>query len=352
MAVRYGKTKSMKGFPIGSIVPWPVDSGQVPIGWIVCNGATLQTTRYPLLYDVVGNVYGGSANSTFTLPDLKDERAVVDIYPGHYSYLKTIGAAHYETWSTTLNSDPFWKEVGETINNSGVFNHQSSIDVVGEIATPKPNLVATVKDVIFTKGEYSESYGIHPRRLSDAHLASHTHGTDGPEDISTSWIDVNQGGDDCASNGSSTTAIIPDCTLNNTVCNQSLTWGNRRIPRNPGGTQAPGGSTVATNGQNLNNNGNGIIQGDMFARTITGSNVNLATDLSTGSATTWGAINGHTHEPTEGTFRCNVGAQKDYTFYDISSNGVSMVQPPPSLATINMNSRTPNLTMLFIIRAF
>lgn len=371
MAVRYGKQKSMRGFPVGSICPWPTDTASVPTGWIVCDGKSYDITRYPLLYDVIGNVYGGTVGNTFALPELTQSRAVVDIYPGHYSYLKTIGAAHYDADSTTLASDPFWVNVGETFNVSGTFNHQSTIDVVGQIAT-KPNLVATVKDVIFSKGDYTETYGIHPRKLSDRHISAHNHGTDGPDGYSTSWVKTGVTGDDCCGTCvTSTTFLVNDCVLSNTKCGTSLTWGARNVPDRAGpapsgdgaegnGVQAGngsqgirGGAAHSTSGTSLNDTtGNGEVKGDLYARTIAGAQRSLASTVSLSTAFNWADINGHTHEPVEAEFRCNIGAQKTYTFYDISSTGVDLVQAPPNQASINMNSKTANLTMLYIIRAF
>jgi len=364
MSVRYGKQKSMRGFPVGSICPWPTDSSQIPMGWVLCDGKAYDIARYPLLYDVIGNVYGGTTGTTFSLPELLQSRAVVDIYPGHYSYLKTIGAAHYDADSTTIASDPFWNNVGETFNNSGTFNHQSTIDVIGVLAS-KPNLVASVKGIIFSKGEFTETYGIHPRKLSDRHISAHNHGTDAPEDYSSSWVKTGVTGDDCCGTCvTSTTFLVNDCVLSNTKCGTSLTWGGRNVPDRPAvnndgngiqgsGQGTKGGAAHATSGFSLNSNtGNGEVKGDLYARTIAGSNRSLAGTVSLATAFNWSDINGHTHEPTEATFRCNVGAQKDYTFYDVSTTGVDLVQAPPNQASINMNSKTANLTMLYIIRAF
>jgi len=351
MSIRYGKTKSMKGFPIGSIVPWASDTSAIPVGWIPCTGTVFQISRYPLLFDVIGNVYGGTPDSTFAVPELNQGRAVVDIYPGYYDYLKTVGAAHYESDSSTRNIDPFWINVGENTNLSNNFTHLSTIDVIGQIANPKPNLVATVKNVIFNKGNYTETYGIHPRKLSDRHLAEHNHGTDIIGEISSSFRIPGGRSDDCRSNRGSTTFILRDCSLDNEICSQSLTVGSRSVPSNASGCYVRGGSTHSNNSRSLQNNGNGFAQGDMYAN-IVAPGAFFASSLSTETATTWNNITGHTHTATEGEFRCSVTAQKDYTFYDISSNGVTMNQPAPNAATINMNSKTPTLSMTFIIRAY
>lgn len=41
-----------------------------PMGWMFCDGRMLDTTRYSVLYSVIGNMYGGDA-AMFALPDLR-----------------------------------------------------------------------------------------------------------------------------------------------------------------------------------------------------------------------------------------------------------------------------------------
>jgi microcystin-dependent protein len=47
-----------------------------PDGWFECKGQLLQVSQYQALYAVIGNLYGGSAGTTFALPNLQG-RAVV-----------------------------------------------------------------------------------------------------------------------------------------------------------------------------------------------------------------------------------------------------------------------------------
>lgn len=42
-----------------------------PLNWALCNGAIMQTRQYPALYSVLGNRFGGTAPSTFALPNLQ-----------------------------------------------------------------------------------------------------------------------------------------------------------------------------------------------------------------------------------------------------------------------------------------
>ncbi|HEX8170522.1 MAG TPA: tail fiber protein [Thermoanaerobaculia bacterium] len=42
-----------------------------PVGWAVCNGATLSINDYQVLFALIGTTYGGDGQNTFALPDLR-----------------------------------------------------------------------------------------------------------------------------------------------------------------------------------------------------------------------------------------------------------------------------------------
>jgi hypothetical protein len=58
------------GAPVGAILYYP--SATIPVGWMTCDGASLSTTAFSLLFSKIGYTYGGSGN-TFRLPDLRGE---------------------------------------------------------------------------------------------------------------------------------------------------------------------------------------------------------------------------------------------------------------------------------------
>lgn len=43
-----------------------------PAGWAFCDGQLLGTSSYPLLFAVIGAIYGGDGTNTFALPDLRN----------------------------------------------------------------------------------------------------------------------------------------------------------------------------------------------------------------------------------------------------------------------------------------
>ena len=99
----YNRLKAQKASPIGTIMPWTGSTSQsalapdaIPKGWIVCNGNQLKAKDYPLLAQILGNLYGpvvepgqpfvGISNSypsyqdddVFNLPTL-NQQALIDL---------------------------------------------------------------------------------------------------------------------------------------------------------------------------------------------------------------------------------------------------------------------------------
>jgi hypothetical protein len=58
------------GAPVGAILYYP--SATIPVGWMMCNGASISTTAFSLLFSKIGYTFGGSGNF-FKLPDLRGE---------------------------------------------------------------------------------------------------------------------------------------------------------------------------------------------------------------------------------------------------------------------------------------
>jgi microcystin-dependent protein len=55
--------------------PWAGELMLVPLnfapkGWFLCNGALIPVARYPALFAIIGNTFGGDGVTTFALPDL------------------------------------------------------------------------------------------------------------------------------------------------------------------------------------------------------------------------------------------------------------------------------------------
>jgi microcystin-dependent protein len=59
------------GIPIGTILPYA--GNIIPNGYLLCDGSEVERTRFPELFDVIGNIYGVPVVgvNTFRLPDLR-----------------------------------------------------------------------------------------------------------------------------------------------------------------------------------------------------------------------------------------------------------------------------------------
>ena len=58
---------SSAAVPIGTMLPYA--GGEVPEGFLLCNGASLSRTEYPELFAAIGDRWGSDSSSTFKLPD-------------------------------------------------------------------------------------------------------------------------------------------------------------------------------------------------------------------------------------------------------------------------------------------
>lgn len=63
------KISTGDGVPLGSILPF-AGNGDLPSGYLLCDGQTVSRTMYPDLFNVIGTTYGaGDGSTTFNLPD-------------------------------------------------------------------------------------------------------------------------------------------------------------------------------------------------------------------------------------------------------------------------------------------
>jgi microcystin-dependent protein len=74
---------------VGEIIPFAGDFA--PDGSLECMGQVLPALQYQALYALIGNTYGGSAGTTFALPDLRG-RLAMGVNPGQAEMGSTIGS--------------------------------------------------------------------------------------------------------------------------------------------------------------------------------------------------------------------------------------------------------------------
>lgn len=98
---------SLAAVPIGTMLPYA--GGEVPEGFLLCNGASLSRTEYPELFAAIGDRWGSDSSSTFKLPDTHHrffEGTTVLSEIGKYvqAGLPNISGEWAHTWANVKNS--------------------------------------------------------------------------------------------------------------------------------------------------------------------------------------------------------------------------------------------------------
>jgi hypothetical protein len=370
-SINYNKIKSMRGYPIGSIIPWSGEVDTIPTGWIACTGATVPVSRYKLLYQAIGNVYGGVVNSTFKIPYINDgSSAIMDIYQGHFTYLQdpVIGDAH-KPQNTNKALDIFWSNVGGADNgnrpSSTQLNYISTIDVVGEQIS-KPDIVASHGAFALSDGDISFSYVPGARKLSDAHIPSHDHdytvnGSDtDPSSYSRTdilglkWRDSYLGPDGAC-------RLSPNRTIFSRSLNDPPKNGTEMATVGPSRTvttnyRAGGGSIIDDGRSDLQTIGSGFTNGDGFSGGNMFSHKSgqkyFFSSLSNDQIN-FSELTGHTHGILKYDFVSKIKIINPGIVSNVKINTVTIDNTSGvNFGTINMSSATATCNMIFVIKAF
>lgn len=370
--IKYNRIRSMKGLPIGAIIPWTSDAAAIPPGWVVCNGVTISNTKYPILYKIIGNAYGGTPGSTYKLPPLTQSAGgVVDAFIGHYNYLKNKGEAHAPTTTTdSASDDPFWNIIGRGTNGDVGSNSQtfwiSTVDLVGEEISTAVQFQAIYDDIDVNDGSYFFTVTYTSRSLGVQHLPTHSHSD--PSTEPTSFQKSNATVSRC-------TGTVPAGTPCNMRCDSTAAY---RVAADPGIHEAISkGNIQADLRRNFKfdpdprtgwtgEGGGGYFQPTTaYAETVAshyrGGDGECGGNMRCGSQILFTSLSHdeknagspHTHGPNnyemEGKYQViSPGLRTDIALNTVRINN----SPGVNYGTINVETATPSLEMLFIIRAF
>ena len=409
MSVYYNNTKFNKGYPVGSIVPWTGESGAIPKGWVSCNGNPVSKETYPMLYKVIGLAYGGTESGTdFNLPNINNgSSGILDITKQMHGYLNNTARPSEPDPLPGLNDmhapdkeiladDVFWAEVqeGDDGNRPGTAqtNYNSTIDVVGELNRVQ-TLSAIYDQVVFNPGEVFKTLIPSNRRLSDVHMPSHNHGftttAEGGGGIAPFITQDGERLDDCTTGDSGPLCtIISDCgraqrpipgdregvspiligdaggmQLINTTWR--CTGPGQQCPEGPANenqiaTRWYGGSTVITRdtgenrarGRGSSFNGDGRVMRDCFSAR-NGNRFTFTSLTPEQRVSDFENIAPHGHSFLGYTFSSRFyriispGLVQDVDSNDVQVNNATGL----NFGTINVNSATPTLSMIYIIKA-
>lgn len=126
----------------GTILLWPMD--WAPHDWALCHGQELKVMDYQALYSLLGNKYGGTAGTTFKLPDL---RGRVPVGMGQGPGLQNQSLARQggsETVSLTVAQLPTHTHAAilQNANFTGEISGGSISDGTCEVSVPLPKMAA------------------------------------------------------------------------------------------------------------------------------------------------------------------------------------------------------------------
>lgn len=230
MPAFYNQLRSLKGTSIGTIIPWAGSIGNVPPGWVICDGRVLNTNDFPELFSVLGYQYGGSSTS-FNLPNLKN-KALVDFHPSHAN-IPNLGY-------NTVNDAEFISRIGEnTANETG--GRTSNIDLYVNLQ-PVNSLTASLSGFSLNESFYTGEVVNVPRALGDQHMGSHTHpGTTDSIVPTLEFVETCQS--EPGTNCPSLFSCADSCAASDywpSEQNGNKTWGSFLIPTEPDNANALG----------------------------------------------------------------------------------------------------------------
>ena len=370
-AAKYNEVRRMRGLPIGTIVPWAAEASAIPTGWLVCNGRNNDIEEYPLLYECIGNVYGGTAGSTFKVPSLtNNQKGIVDVYQGHFEWLSSTGAAGGQFYDaskpeyTSKSADPWWSLIGGGDNGNQSANTQSTwlstFDLVGEF-DGSPNFLATYDDITITEGSYFGIATYNKYYLEDQHLSQHSHGVaNESDDTTTSYNNESGQAVRCPSGGWPEAECKLVCTQtpclrtrngvryanNSGDLNDSFSkWdspaaGGGDVQPVPGGETASGGYYP----------GDGRCGGNMKCASFGGNDKILFTSLSNEEKAD---SEPHNHQSNQYDFESSFNVISPGIVNNVKINTVKIINSAGvNFGTITATTLTPTLDMVFIIRAY
>lgn len=370
-AAKYNEVRRMRGLPIGTIVPWAAESAAVPVGWLVCNGRNNDIDEYPLLYEAIGNVYGGTAGSTFKVPSLtNNQKGIVDVYPGHFEYLSSTGMAggaflaSSKPEYTTKSADPWWSLIGGGNNGNESANTQSTwlstFDLVGEF-DGSPNFLATYDDIELSEGSYFGIATYNSYKLMDYHGSMHSHGVGNQSSTETTSYN-NESGQavKCPSGG----WPVGSCKM---VCSDTPCLRTRngvRYANNSGdldnsfskwdSPSAGGGSVLPVPGGQTASGGyypgDGRCVGNMTCASFSGNDKILFTSLSNDEVAD---AQPHNHTSNQYDFEADFSVTSPGIVNNVKINTVKIINSSgENFGTLTATTTTPTLDMVFIIRAY
>lgn len=199
----YGRIKSTKIAPIGTIMPWGGGSAigenndNIPTGWIICNAAVqaLNAADYPLLAKVIGNTYGPFPEPTDTTSVMGVNFGIVNTFPYNPNsdsdrhdaskHVDRFGlpnlnqVALVDIEPSRIATDVLL-ELGTYLSKNGTEGDlpdtEPDVDVdVTFTVEPSDNLSGRITGITLSDPIYTDTVYVLPRKLGNDHTPAHTH---------------------------------------------------------------------------------------------------------------------------------------------------------------------------------
>lgn len=176
---------AIPGIPVAAIMPTAAPTA--PLGWLLCDGAEVQTSAYPTLFDAIKYSYGDPATllglGTFRLPDLRG-RFPLGVDNMNNSLRVPQGPGSGPTWDPTVEIETIGSSANRVtdpradINVADPFQARAGAGVQ-EVSLQKNNLPDHEHDLRGNAGNPYFAYRNSPGAPSDTDAVS---GTGNPPD--------------------------------------------------------------------------------------------------------------------------------------------------------------------------
>lgn len=153
------------GIGIGMIIPY-AGSGQLPAGYLLCNGASVNKNTYSDLFDAIGYTYGGSGEN-FNLPNLIERFIEGDDVAGQY---KDAGLPNIEGEFQSRGHARNQNYNGALTDGSGAFEHIRRGGGYGDNGVAEGSVASTNDKMLFNASRSNPIYGnsdtVQPKSLT------------------------------------------------------------------------------------------------------------------------------------------------------------------------------------------
>ncbi len=179
----------MKTARIGTILPWGGDGGSgntaanIPKGWAICDGQTVDAHEYPLLFSEIGTTYGGNATGVFPnyvgqfiFPKLTN-RVMIDL---ESSYLDDVKYQYGQGNVKNVVVDAVGTKFGDYIQDYGTSkviktSWSANADIDFSLSDPNLKLSGKYTNMKMTDPDFSATITTLNRKLGVNHTPGHNH---------------------------------------------------------------------------------------------------------------------------------------------------------------------------------